>query len=68
MVYLDKFDSPLPVAAYSRVGGRAVAHCVAWGKALLAAQAYDQPGLQKLRGALHAPTPPHPTPPRRRQT
>ena len=25
IVYLDKFDSPLPVAAYSRIGGRAPA-------------------------------------------
>ena len=37
IVYLDKFDSPLPVAAYSRIGGRAPACCVASGKALLAA-------------------------------
>jgi len=37
IVYLDKFDSPLPVAAYSRIGARAPASCVASGKALLAA-------------------------------
>ncbi|MFS2055074.1 IclR family transcriptional regulator, partial [Variovorax sp. CT11-76] len=37
IVYLDKFDSPLPVAAYSRIGGRAPACCVASGKAMLAA-------------------------------
>jgi IclR family transcriptional regulator, KDG regulon repressor len=42
VVYLDKFDSPLPVAAYSRVGGRAAAYCVAAGKALLASQALDE--------------------------
>ncbi len=36
VVYLDKFDSPQPVAAYSKVGGRAAAQCVATGKALLA--------------------------------
>jgi len=35
IVYLDKFDSPLPVAAYSRIGGRAPACCVASGKAML---------------------------------
>jgi DNA-binding IclR family transcriptional regulator len=36
VVYLDKVDSPHPVRAYSRVGGRAPAYCVATGKALLA--------------------------------
>ncbi|WP_428852493.1 IclR family transcriptional regulator [Imbroritus primus] len=38
VIYLDKFDSPQPVAAYSKVGGRAAAQCVATGKALLAWQ------------------------------
>jgi DNA-binding IclR family transcriptional regulator len=36
VVYIDKVDSPRPVRAYSKVGGRAPAHCVATGKALLA--------------------------------
>lgn len=36
VVYLDKIDSPQPVAAYSKIGGRAPAQCVASGKALLA--------------------------------
>lgn len=36
IVYLDKIDSPQPVRAYSELGGRAPAHCVATGKALLA--------------------------------
>ena len=36
VVYLDKIDSPQPVRAYSRVGGRAPAYCVATGKAMLA--------------------------------
>ncbi|GAD24568.1 IclR family transcriptional regulator [Acidovorax sp. MR-S7] len=36
VVYLAKLDSPEPVRAYSEVGGRAPAHCVATGKALLA--------------------------------
>jgi len=36
VIYLDKIDSPQPVAAYSRVGGRAPAQCVATGKVLLA--------------------------------
>jgi len=36
IVYLDKIDSPQPVRAYSQIGGRAPAHCVATGKALLA--------------------------------
>lgn len=36
VVYLDKIDSPQPVAAYSHIGGRAPAQCVASGKVLLA--------------------------------
>lgn len=38
VVYIDKIDSPEPVRAYSTVGGRAPAYCVATGKALLAFQ------------------------------
>ena len=36
VLYVDKIDSPQPVRAYSRLGGRAPAHCVATGKVLLA--------------------------------
>lgn len=36
VVYIDKMDSPQPVRAYSQVGGRVPAYCVATGKALLA--------------------------------
>jgi len=57
IVYLDKFDSPLPVAAYSRIGGRAPAYCVASGKALLAAERLDGPALRALLGTLVAHTP-----------
>ncbi|MBS0448362.1 MAG: IclR family transcriptional regulator [Proteobacteria bacterium] len=58
IVYLDKFDSPLPVAAYSRIGGRASAACVASGKALLAAADLDEAALRALFGGhLAAPTP-----------
>lgn len=57
IVYLDKFDSPLPVAAYSRIGGRAPAACVASGKALLAAADLDLPTLQARLGPLVAHTP-----------
>jgi DNA-binding IclR family transcriptional regulator len=57
IVYLDKFDSPLPVAAYSRVGGRAPACCVASGKALLAAAGLGVPALRALFGKLVAHTP-----------
>jgi len=57
IVYLDKFDSPLPVAAYSRIGGRAAACCVAAGKALLAANRLDEPALRELFGTLQAHTP-----------
>lgn len=38
VVYIHKLDSPEPVRAYSEVGGRAPAHCVATGKAILAWQ------------------------------
>lgn len=57
IVYLDKIDSALPVAAYSRIGGRAPAYCVASGKALLAAAGHDVPTLQVLLGRLVAHTP-----------
>jgi IclR family KDG regulon transcriptional repressor len=57
IVYLDKFDSPLPVAAYSRVGGRAPAYCVASGKALLAVFRLDVAALNKRLGNLVAHTP-----------
>ena len=57
IVYLDKFDSPLPVAAYSRIGGRAPAYCVASGKALLAAAQFDAAALRERLGKLVAHTP-----------
>lgn len=38
VVYIDKIDSPQPVRAYTAIGGRAPAHAVATGKALLARQ------------------------------
>ena len=57
IVYLDKFDSPLPVAAYSRIGGRAPACCVASGKALLAAALPSIADLRALFGSLKAHTP-----------
>lgn len=36
VLYIDKIESRHPVRAYTQVGGRAPAHCVATGKALLA--------------------------------
>ncbi len=36
VLYLEKLESPHPVRAFTRVGGRAPAYCVATGKALLA--------------------------------
>jgi IclR family KDG regulon transcriptional repressor len=38
VVYVHKIESDEPVRAYSDIGGRAPAHCVATGKALLAWQ------------------------------
>lgn len=57
IVYLEKFDSPLPVAAYSRIGGRAPAYCVASGKALLAALGEGTAELRARLGRLVAHTP-----------
>jgi len=57
VVYLDKFDSPLPVAVYSRIGGRAPACCVASGKALLAATQWDVATLRARFNPLVAHTP-----------
>lgn len=36
VLYIEKIDSPQPVRAYTLVGGRAPAQCVATGKAMLA--------------------------------
>ncbi|GAA4514424.1 IclR family transcriptional regulator [Actinoallomurus oryzae] len=38
VIYVHKIESQQPVRAYSAIGGRAPAHCVATGKALLAYQ------------------------------
>lgn len=55
VVYLDKIDSPEPVRAYSRIGGRAPAYCVATGKAQLA---YADPAtLEAVLGQLERHTP-----------
>lgn len=52
IVYLDKFDSPLPVVAYAKVGGRAPVYCVAAGKALLAAGRLSRESLREILGEL----------------
>lgn len=41
VIYIDKIDGEHPVRAYSRIGGRAPAHAVATGKALLAFKSTD---------------------------
>lgn len=41
VLYIEKIDSPQPVRAYTTVGGRAPAACVATGKALLAWSSED---------------------------
>lgn len=38
VVHIDKIECQHPIRAYSRVGGRVPAHCVATGKAMLAFQ------------------------------
>lgn len=52
VVYIDKIDSAHPVRAYSTIGGRAPAQCVATGKALLAFQTVDP--VARLSGKLEA--------------
>lgn len=54
VIYLHKIESPHPVRAYSSIGGRAPAYCVASGKALLA---YQDEALAHLPEALPAFTP-----------
>jgi DNA-binding IclR family transcriptional regulator len=41
VIYIRKIDSPQPVRAYSSIGSRSPAYCVATGKALLA---HQEPG------------------------
>lgn len=55
VIYLHKIESPEPVRAYSVIGGRAPAHCVASGKALLAYQ--DERYLAALPDPLAGFTP-----------
>jgi len=55
VVYIHKLDSPQPVRAYTQIGGRAPAYCVATGKALLAFEAESR--LASLSGRLKAYTP-----------
>ena len=54
VVYIDKIDSAQPIRAYSMIGGRAPAHAVATGKALLAYQNADY--LERHAGKLKAHT------------
>lgn len=42
VMYLDKIDCPQPVRAYLPVGGRAPAHLISTGKAILAHRAGDE--------------------------
>jgi IclR family transcriptional regulator, KDG regulon repressor len=50
VVYVHKVDSPNPVRAYTQIGGRAPAYCVATGKAQLA---FSGSGLlQEIAGRL----------------
>lgn len=55
VIYLDKLDSPQPVRAYSQLGGRAPAHCVATGKVMLAFGAADRFDAIPATMARHSP-------------
>jgi DNA-binding IclR family transcriptional regulator len=50
VVYVHKVDSPNPVRAYTQIGGRAPAYCVATGKVQLAHVAVSI--LQEVAGSL----------------
>lgn len=50
VVYIDKIDGRQPLRAFSPIGGRAPAYCVATGKALIAYQSEDF--LRALEGEL----------------
>jgi DNA-binding IclR family transcriptional regulator len=50
VIYIDKVESPKPIRAYSMIGGRAPAYCVATGKAMLAFSSSKQ--LDELRSPL----------------
>jgi len=59
VIYLDKIDSPQPVAAYSRIGGRAPAQCVATGKVLLAQALPDPERAEAWLASVIPELPPH---------
>lgn len=50
VVYMDKIESKHPIAAYTRIGGRAPAWKVATGKAMLAYANWDEDQLTKVSG------------------
>ncbi len=54
VVYVHKIDSPNPVRAYTQIGGRARAHCVATGKAMLASR--TRSALEQLARRLQSRT------------
>ncbi len=55
VLYIEKIDSPQPVRAYTTVGGRSPAQCVATGKALLAWAQEDT--LNSIKNRLKPYTP-----------
>ncbi|MES2363483.1 MAG: IclR family transcriptional regulator [Pseudomonadota bacterium] len=57
VMYVDKLDSPEPVRAYSEIGGRAPAYCVATGKVLLAWRERSLPSLHPVNSKREAFTP-----------
>lgn len=55
VVYVHKLDSPNPVRSYTQIGGRAKAHCVATGKAMLASRSLV--ALERMAASLAPRTP-----------
>lgn len=54
VIYIDKVESPQPVRAYSMIGGRAPAYCVATGKAMLAFCSPKQLDEMKIQLTRHS--------------
>jgi DNA-binding IclR family transcriptional regulator len=54
VIYIDKIESPQPIRAYSMIGGRAPAYCVATGKAMLAFRSSKQLDELKIQFTRHS--------------
>lgn len=56
VLYLEKIDSPMPVRAYTPMGGRAPAYCTATGKVLIAYESEEVIERVTRNMKIHSPT------------